>query len=172
MHIKLCLKLRPASISLGPPGPLSAPCKAVVRSMCGAAAPAGCERCVTHNAAKEIGAGCPKGGGAEAEVLAYCKSLEREQVQRTGGTRALTADCAATLASACGGGGGGGGPAGCDACRVQSGLAAGCTQDEVRAYCRGAAATQPKGKIHRVEPDSGSTLTVSNRDSHSNCWAN
>jgi hypothetical protein len=27
-----------------------------------------------------------------------------------------------------------------------------------------------KGKIHRVDPDFGSTLTVSNRDPHSNCW--
>jgi hypothetical protein len=27
-----------------------------------------------------------------------------------------------------------------------------------------------EGKIHRVDPDFGSTLTVSNRDSHSNCW--
>jgi hypothetical protein len=29
-----------------------------------------------------------------------------------------------------------------------------------------------KGKIHRVDPDFGSTLTVSNRDSQSNCWVN
>jgi hypothetical protein len=32
--------------------------------------------------------------------------------------------------------------------------------------------TSPKGKIHRVDPDFGSTLTVSNRDSQSNCWVN
>jgi hypothetical protein len=43
--------------------------------------------------------------------------------------------CAATLAAACGGGHAGS----CDACRVQSGLAAGCTEDEVRAYCSGRA---------------------------------
>jgi hypothetical protein len=29
-----------------------------------------------------------------------------------------------------------------------------------------------KGKIHRVDPDFGSTLTVSSRDSQSNCWVN
>ena len=33
-----------------------------------------------------------------------------------------------------------------------------------------------QGKVHRVDPlvdpDFGSTLTVSNRDSHSNCWVN
>ena len=29
-----------------------------------------------------------------------------------------------------------------------------------------------QGKIHRVDPDFGSTLTVFNRDSHSNCWVN
>jgi hypothetical protein len=29
-----------------------------------------------------------------------------------------------------------------------------------------------EGKIHRVDPDFGSTLTVSNRDSQSNCWVN
>jgi hypothetical protein len=29
-----------------------------------------------------------------------------------------------------------------------------------------------KGKIHRVDPDFGSTLTVSNRDYQSNCWVN
>jgi hypothetical protein len=29
-----------------------------------------------------------------------------------------------------------------------------------------------KGKIHRVDPDSGPTLTVSNRDSQSTCWVN
>ena len=29
-----------------------------------------------------------------------------------------------------------------------------------------------KGKIHRVDPDFGSTLTVCNRDSQSNCWVN
>ena len=29
-----------------------------------------------------------------------------------------------------------------------------------------------KGKNHRVDPDFGSALTVSNRDSQSNCWAN
>jgi hypothetical protein len=27
-----------------------------------------------------------------------------------------------------------------------------------------------EGKIHRVDPDFGSTLTVSNRDYQSNCW--
>jgi hypothetical protein len=31
---------------------------------------------------------------------------------------------------------------------------------------------EPKGKIHRVDPDFGSTLTVSNRDSQSNRWVN
>ena len=31
---------------------------------------------------------------------------------------------------------------------------------------------EPKGKIHRVEPDFGSTFTASNRDSQSNCWVN
>jgi hypothetical protein len=29
-----------------------------------------------------------------------------------------------------------------------------------------------KGKIHRVDPDFGSTLTVCNRDSQSKCWVN
>jgi hypothetical protein len=29
-----------------------------------------------------------------------------------------------------------------------------------------------KGKIHRVDPEFGSTLTVSNRDYQSNCWVN
>ena len=29
-----------------------------------------------------------------------------------------------------------------------------------------------EGKIYRVDPDFGSTLTVSNRDSQSNCWVN
>jgi hypothetical protein len=29
-----------------------------------------------------------------------------------------------------------------------------------------------KGKIHRVDPEFGSTFTVSNRDSQSNCWVN
>jgi hypothetical protein len=29
-----------------------------------------------------------------------------------------------------------------------------------------------EGKIHRVDPDFGSTLTVSNRDYQSNCWVN
>jgi hypothetical protein len=29
-----------------------------------------------------------------------------------------------------------------------------------------------QGKIHRVDPDFGSTLTASNRDSQSNCWVN
>jgi hypothetical protein len=33
-----------------------------------------------------------------------------------------------------------------------------------------AAVAAPKGKIHRVDPDCGPTLTVSNRDSQSNCW--
>ena len=59
-----------------PAGPLTAPCKAVVRSLCGATAPAGCHQCVTHNAAKEIGAGCPTGAGAAEEVVTYCQSLE------------------------------------------------------------------------------------------------
>ena len=31
---------------------------------------------------------------------------------------------------------------------------------------------RPQSKIHRVGPDFGSTLTASNRDSHSNCWVN
>ena len=30
----------------------------------------------------------------------------------------------------------------------------------------------PKGKIHRVDPDFGSTSAASNRDSQSNCWVN
>jgi hypothetical protein len=30
----------------------------------------------------------------------------------------------------------------------------------------------PGGKIHRVDPDFGSTLKVSNRDYQSNCWVN
>jgi hypothetical protein len=30
----------------------------------------------------------------------------------------------------------------------------------------------PEGEIHRVDPDFGSTLTASNRDSQSNCWVN
>jgi hypothetical protein len=34
------------------------------------------------------------------------------------------------------------------------------------------AAGTHEGKIHRVDPDSGSTLTVSNRDSQSDCWVN
>jgi hypothetical protein len=29
-----------------------------------------------------------------------------------------------------------------------------------------------EGKIHRVDPDFGSTLTASNRDYQSNCWVN
>ena len=29
-----------------------------------------------------------------------------------------------------------------------------------------------KGKVHRVDPDFASTLTVSSRDSQSNCWVN
>ena len=32
--------------------------------------------------------------------------------------------------------------------------------------------TAAKGKIHRVDPDFGPTLTVSNRNSQSNCWVN
>jgi hypothetical protein len=32
--------------------------------------------------------------------------------------------------------------------------------------------SKPEGKIHRVDPDFGSTLTASNRDSQSNCWFN
>jgi hypothetical protein len=31
---------------------------------------------------------------------------------------------------------------------------------------------QAEGKIHRVDPDFGPTLTVCNRDSQSNCWVN
>jgi hypothetical protein len=31
---------------------------------------------------------------------------------------------------------------------------------------------RPQGKIHRVNPDFGSTLTASDRDSKSNCWVN
>jgi hypothetical protein len=34
------------------------------------------------------------------------------------------------------------------------------------------AALRPEGKIHRVDLDFGSTLTVCNRDSQSNCWVN
>ena len=30
----------------------------------------------------------------------------------------------------------------------------------------------PEGEIHRVDPDFGSILTVSSRDSQSNCWIN
>jgi hypothetical protein len=29
-----------------------------------------------------------------------------------------------------------------------------------------------KGEIHRVDPDFGSTLTASHRDSQPNCWVN
>ena len=36
----------------------------------------------------------------------------------------------------------------------------------------GAALAEPEGKIHRVDPDFGSTLAASNRDSQSNCWVN
>jgi hypothetical protein len=35
-----------------------------------------------------------------------------------------------------------------------------------------APATALGGKIHRVDPDFGSTLTASKRDSQSNCWVN
>jgi hypothetical protein len=31
---------------------------------------------------------------------------------------------------------------------------------------------EDEGKIHRVDPDFGSTLTVSNTDSQVNCWVN
>jgi hypothetical protein len=33
-------------------------------------------------------------------------------------------------------------------------------------------AQRVEGKIHRVDPDFGSTLTAANRDSRSNCWIN
>jgi hypothetical protein len=36
----------------------------------------------------------------------------------------------------------------------------------------GSAHGRPKGNIHRVDPDFGSTFTASNRDSQSNCWVN
>jgi hypothetical protein len=32
------------------------------------------------------------------------------------------------------------------------------------------APARPEGKTHRADPDFGSTLTASNRDSQSNCW--
>ena len=35
-----------------------------------------------------------------------------------------------------------------------------------------AGASIRKGETHRVDPDCGSTLTFSNRDSQSNCWVN
>jgi hypothetical protein len=38
--------------------------------------------------------------------------------------------------------------------------------------CTGDQALGPEGKVHRVDPDFGSTLTVSNRASQSNCWVN
>jgi hypothetical protein len=58
-----------------------------------------------------------------------------------------------------------------------------CTQDESCAcafvgsvadpdFRRPSKRTDMKGKTHRVDPDFGSTLTVSNRDSQSNCWVN
>jgi hypothetical protein len=31
---------------------------------------------------------------------------------------------------------------------------------------------RPEGEIHRVGPDFGSSLTISDRDSQSNCWVN
>jgi hypothetical protein len=37
-------------------------------------------------------------------------------------------------------------------------------------YFRVASSARPEGKVHRVGPDFGSTLTVFNRDSQSNCW--
>jgi hypothetical protein len=43
------------------------------------------------------------------------------------------------------------------------------------AICRARCAAGPAGrqsKIHRVDPDFGSTLAVSNRDSQPNCWVN
>jgi hypothetical protein len=87
----------------------------------------------------------------------YCPKLHREPQRSRGAgppvgrlavktdeAGVLTAGCAATLASACGGGGG---PGGCDACRVESGLAAGCTPAEVRAYCRAGAPSGTAAEI-------------------------
>ena len=45
---------------------------------------------------------------------------------------------------------------------------AAATRPEVATASRAGA----EGEIHRVDPDFGSSLTVSNRDSHSNCWVN
>ena len=42
----------------------------------------------------------------------------------------------------------------------------------VRAVHGHGGALQREGEIHRVDPDFGSILAVSNRDSESNCWVN
>ena len=42
----------------------------------------------------------------------------------------------------------------------------------ISAIAIGVAVSELEGKTHRVDPDSGSTLTVSNRDFQSNCWVN
>ena len=58
-----------------PDGALSPACKAAVAGFCGAVAPAGCNGCVRAHAQKCIAAGCPAGGGAAGEVIAYCETL-------------------------------------------------------------------------------------------------
>jgi hypothetical protein len=50
--------------------------------------------------------------------------------------------------------------------------AAAAWREEEEALLALSATVEPKGKIHRVDPDFGSALTVSNRDSQSNCWVN
>jgi hypothetical protein len=42
----------------------------------------------------------------------------------------------------------------------------------VRAISCDGVIVAPQPEIHRVDPEFGSTLTVSNRDSQSNCWVN
>jgi hypothetical protein len=42
----------------------------------------------------------------------------------------------------------------------------------LREGARGGGILQEEGKIHRVDPDFGPTLTASNRDKQSNCWVN
>ena len=74
------------------------------------------------------------------------------------------------LTDVCGAGGaaGGGGRRGGRGREAAGGAAA----DGRRSGEQVAPAALPQGTIHRVDPDFGSTLTVSNRDSHSNCWVN
>ena len=47
-----------------------------------------------------------------------------------------------------------------------------CGESEQNGSERGWTATHYEPEIHRVDPEFGSTLTVSNRDSQSNCWVN